>query len=199
MRFREHGILIECVQGDIADQPGFDAVVNAANAQLAPGGGVAGALHRVAGPGLYEACRPFAPIEVGQALTTPAFGLPNRWVIHALGPVYAFEEDPGAKLALAYRSVMREAEEAGVISLALPALSTGAFGYPKREAAEVAVSTLDELLPRLQSVRHIRFVLYTEEDLQVMMASMQALWNEEPNGAAADCALDEGVGGATGT
>ncbi|HUP52986.1 MAG TPA: macro domain-containing protein, partial [Longimicrobiales bacterium] len=85
-------VSIECTLGDITAQEGFDAVVNAANAELRPGGGVAGAIHRVAGPRLEDGTRLLAPIEPGQAVVTAAYGLPNRFVIHCLGPVYGRDE-----------------------------------------------------------------------------------------------------------
>ena len=90
---------IEVVKGDIADQPDLDAVINAANAQLMPGGGVAGAIHKAAGPELAEACREHAPIEPGQAVVTQAFELPNRWIIHVLGPRYHLDEPADELLA----------------------------------------------------------------------------------------------------
>src|SRR5699024_9678184 len=97
---------IEIVEGDIAAQPDLDAVVNAANAQLMPGGGVAGALHRAAGPKLAEACKPRAPIEPGEAVITAGFELPNQWVIHALGPRYGIDQPSDELLAAAYRNVL---------------------------------------------------------------------------------------------
>ncbi|MFO7995007.1 MAG: macro domain-containing protein, partial [Marinobacter sp.] len=87
-----HGKTVECVRGDITRQDDIQAVVNAANAQLMPGGGVAGALHSAAGPGLAEECRPMAPIRPGEAVITGAHNLPNRFVIHCLGPVYGVDE-----------------------------------------------------------------------------------------------------------
>lgn len=93
------GVTIECVQGDITRQEGFDAVVNAANAELRPGGGVSGAIHRAAGPGLAEECRPLAPIKPGQAVITSAHKLPNRFVIHCLGPVYGVDKPSDRLLA----------------------------------------------------------------------------------------------------
>jgi O-acetyl-ADP-ribose deacetylase (regulator of RNase III) len=83
------GVRIECVQGNIVEQPDIDTIVNAANAWLAPGGGVAGAIHRAAGPGLAEECRPLAPIRPGEAVITGAHRLPNKHVIHCLGPMYS--------------------------------------------------------------------------------------------------------------
>ena len=90
---------MECVQGNIANQPDMDAVVNAANAELRIGGGVAGAIHRAAGPGLEKECRPLAPIRPGQAVITGAHKLPNRYVIHCLGPVYGRDEPAEGLLA----------------------------------------------------------------------------------------------------
>lgn len=155
---------IECLVGDITDQPDVDAVVNAANARLAPGGGVAGAIHRVAGPGLYEECKELAPIRSGQAVITSGHGLPNPWCIHVLGPVYAESSAPAEELASCYREALARAEEKGLGSLATPAVSTGAFGYPVAEAAEVAIRALKEAEPRLRSVRLVRFVLFDEAD-----------------------------------
>lgn len=164
MRAEVAGVVIECVRGDITSQPGVDAVVNAANAQLAPGGGVAGAIHRVAGPGLYEECRPLAPISTGQAVITSGHGLPNPWCIHVLGPVYAQSSDPAGELASCYREALARAEEKGLRSIATPAVSTGIFGYPVEEAAEVALRTVAESAPALRSVRTVRFVLWGERD-----------------------------------
>lgn len=151
---------IECRQGDITRQPDIDAVVNAANAQLRPGGGVAGALHRAAGPELDAACRPLAPIRPGQAVITPAFALPNRYVIHCLGPVYGVDEPSDELLADAYRNSMALAEAQGLSSLAFPALSTGAFGYPMSEAARIALTTVTESGRQCAHLGLVRFVLF---------------------------------------
>jgi O-acetyl-ADP-ribose deacetylase len=160
-------VVIECVQGDIVRQSDVDAVVNAANAQLMTGGGVAGAIHRAAGPELAEACRPLAPIQPGQAVITSAYRLPNRQVIHCLGPVYGVDEPADALLASCYREALRLAEENGLRSVAFPAISTGAFGYPLEPATRVAIRTVVEEAPRLRTVTLVRFVLHTRGDLQV--------------------------------
>ena len=150
---------IEIVTGNIVEQPDIDAVVNAANALLRRGGGVAGAIHRAAGPALEQACAPLAPLKPGEAVITDAFNLPNRFVIHCLGPVYG-RDHPGAhRLADCHRNALRLAEEHGLQSLAFPALSTGAFGYPLDEAADVVAGVLAEQLPQLRNVALIRFVL----------------------------------------
>lgn len=152
--------VLECVTGDIAAQPGFDAVVNAANAQLAPGAGVAGAIHRAAGPELFEEARRFAPIEPGQAVLTAAYRLPNRYVIHCLGPVYGIDKPEDRLLADCYRNALLLAERHGVTSIAFPAISTGIFGYPMEEAAPVAWGAILDTLPATPSIRRVRMVLY---------------------------------------
>jgi O-acetyl-ADP-ribose deacetylase (regulator of RNase III) len=169
------GVVIECVQGDITGQSDVDAVVNAANAQLAPGGGVAGAIHRVAGPGLYEECKPLAPIRTGEAVITSGHGLPNPWCIHVLGPVYSSSRDPSAELASCYREALARAEEKGLSSIATPAVSTGIFGYPVDEAAEVAMSTVASEVSALRTVTLVRFVLWSPDDLDVHRRALERI------------------------
>jgi len=166
-------VTVECMTGDIASQPDMDAVVNAANAQLRAGGGVAGAIHRAAGPALEEECRPLAPIRPGEAVITGAHRLPNRYVIHCLGPVYGVDEPASELLAACYRNALRRAEEKGIRSIAFPAISTGIFGYPMEAAARVAFTTIFEELPRLSSVKHIRFVLFSGEDQRIHAKALE--------------------------
>lgn len=161
------GVTIECLKGDIASQTGITAVVNAANAQLMMGGGVAGALHRAAGPGLAEECRPLAPIEPGEAVITSGHNLPNQFVIHCLGPVYGVDKPEDELLANCYRNALRLAEKHEIESVAFPAISTGAFGYPAQDAAEVAFRTIVEIVPNLKSVKRIRFVLHSGKDVEI--------------------------------
>jgi len=161
------GVTIECVKGDIASQADITAVVNAANAQLRMGGGVAGAIHRAAGPGLSEECRPLAPIAVGEAVITGGHNLPNRYVIHCLGPVYGTDKPENELLARCYQNALRLAEKHEIDSIAFPAISTGAFGYPVEEAASVAFSNVLEMTSELKYVKRIRFVLYSEKDLEI--------------------------------
>jgi O-acetyl-ADP-ribose deacetylase (regulator of RNase III) len=167
MRRELNGVTVEVVQGDISTQEDIAAVVNAANARLQTGGGVAGALHRAAGPGLAEECRPLAPIRPGEAVITGAHDLPNDYVIHALGPVYGQDRPEEELLASCYRNSLRLAGENGIASVAFPAISTGAFGYPLEDAAEVALRTVLEETERLESVRRVRFVLFSERDAEV--------------------------------
>jgi O-acetyl-ADP-ribose deacetylase len=152
-------VTLECAQGDITAQAGIDAVVNAANAELRTGGGVAGAIHRAAGPGLEQECRPLAPLRPGEAVITGAHRLPNRHVIHCLGPVYGIDEPADQLLASCYRNALRLAEQYRLNSISFPAISTGAFGYPMEAAARVAIRALVDEIARLSSVAHIRLVL----------------------------------------
>lgn len=161
------GLAVECVQGDITAQPDIEVIVNAANAQLMPGGGVAGAIHRAAGSQLARACQSLAPISPGQAVMTDGYQLPNPGVIHCLGPIYGQDEPAAELLAGCYRRALQLAEDRGLASIAFPALSTGAFGYPMEAAARVAFATLRETIPQLQSVQLIRFVLFSEQDAKL--------------------------------
>lgn len=167
------GVRIECIIGDIANQPDVDAVVNAANAELRIGGGVAGALHRAAGPGLEQECRPLAPIEPGEAVITGAHDLPNEFVIHCLGPVYGVDKPEADLLASCYVNALLLADEEGISSIAFPAISTGAFGYPMETAARIAIDTVIEQAEGLSSVRHIRFVLFDGRALRTHVRMLE--------------------------
>ncbi len=175
MRAAVSGVAIECVQGDISAQPGFAAVVNAANAFLTPGGGVSGAIHRTAGPGLAAECAPLGPIRPGEAVITGGHRLPNRYVIHCLGPVYGKDEPAARILADCYINSLRLAEKHGLDSIAFPAISTGIFGYPPEEAAEVAFRTVLGAVPSLASLKRIRFVLFSGADLEVHERALSRL------------------------
>ncbi|MFO7769701.1 MAG: macro domain-containing protein [bacterium] len=167
MEMEVEGTTIELTRGDIASQEDLEAVVNAANAELRTGGGVAGALHQAAGAGLAEECRPLAPIGPGEAVITSGHLLPNRWVIHTLGPVYGRDEPSDRLLADCYRRSLELAEENEIVSVGFPALSTGAFGYPVEEAARIAMETVVSKAPDLEHVERVRFVLWGEDALGV--------------------------------
>ena len=167
MRRQFSAVTVECIQGDITSQQDVEAVVNAANARLEPGGGVAGAIHRAAGPGLAQEAVPLGPIEPGEALISGAYELPNRYVIHTLGPVYGQDRPEAELLARCYRNSLALADDNGLESIAFPAISTGIFGYPAEEAAEVALRTVREEAEGLERVRLVRFVLFGEKDLEV--------------------------------
>lgn len=161
------GISIELRQGDIANQPDCEAIVNAANAQLESGGGVAGAIHGAAGPGLAKEARKLAPIQPGEAVITGAYNLPNNYVIHCLGPVYGRDKPEDQLLSNCYSRALDLAEQNKVTSIAFPAISTGVFGYPVEEAARIAITTCIKKITDLKHVHHIIFVLYSSSDLKV--------------------------------
>ncbi len=169
------GVIVELTGGDITAQADVDAVVNAANAQLMPGGGVAGAIHRAAGPGLAQECRPLAPIRPGECVITGGHQLPNPWVIHCLGPVYGVDEPADVLLAACYRGALDLADGKRLTSVAFPAISTGAFGYPVDAAAQVALSSVVQAAPRLRHVRRVRFVLFGADVLATHHAVLARL------------------------
>ena len=170
-----HGVTVECVRGDITSQQDVAAVVNAANAELRSGGGVAGAIHHAAGSGLAQEAQPLAPISPGEAVITGGHDLPNRYVIHALGPVYGRDRPEAELLANCYRNSLALAEEHGIDSVAFPAISTGVFGYPVEEAARVALGTVVKENKRLQSVRLVRFVLFGASGFEVHERALSEL------------------------
>jgi len=166
---------IECVSGDITRQDDLAAVVNAANAELRPGGGVAGAIHRAAGAELDRECRPLAPLAPGQAVITGAHDLPNEAVIHVLGPVYGVDKPEAQVLSACYYNALRLAEEHGLASVGFPAISTGAFGYPLEPAARTAMETVILHLPKLTKVALVRFVLFGDSDRRVHAEMLESL------------------------
>ena len=160
------GVTLECMQGNIIAQEGIGAVVNAANAHLKSGGGVAGAIHKAAGPDLEKECRPLAPISPGDAVITGGHNLPNRYIIHCLGPVYGVDKPEAELLGNCYRNALLLADRNEIESIAFPAISTGIFGFPLKEAARVALDTVRKTLPQLKHVYLIRFVLFSKDDLE---------------------------------
>lgn len=161
------------IQGDITRYPG-SAIVNAANAALAGGGGVDGAIHRAAGPELAEACRKIGGCPTGQARVTPGFRLPARYVIHAVGPIWRGGQHQEAELlASAYRASLVEAESLHLPDLAFAALSIGAYAYPAEEATAIALKTVFSF--PCESVRWVTFVVFSEPVLEVYRAQAARL------------------------
>lgn len=152
--------------GDITKQD-TEAVVNAANAQLAPGGGVAGAIHRAAGPKLWEECATLGGCITGEAKLSKGYNLPNASVIHTVGPVYGGRKEDPELLRSCYLKSLELAEKHGIKSVAFPALSTGIFGYPVEEAAKVAIDAILGYLKEGSAIERVRMVLYDQDAYQI--------------------------------
>jgi O-acetyl-ADP-ribose deacetylase (regulator of RNase III) len=153
---------IGLTKGDITKQS-VDAIVNAANSSLMGGGGVDGAIHRAGGPKILEECKKIRSemypdgLPTGKAVATNAGRLPARWVIHTVGPVYSKSEDRSEMLASCFRESLKIADELGARTVALPAISTGVYGYPMEAAAKVAVSTVRSADTRVERVTFVLF------------------------------------------
>ena len=149
-----------------------DAIVNAANESLRPGGGVCGAIHRAAGTELARACARVAPCPTGEARITPGFDLPASYVIHAVGPVWhGGHQGEAEQLASAYRSSIDLAIENHLSSIAFPAISAGIYGYPLALATEIAVSTVRERLQRTSTLRRVVFACLDQRVLDAYRAA----------------------------
>lgn len=168
-------IAVELQAGNIVKQPDIDAIVNAANAQLRIGGGVAGAIHGVGDPELEQLTRPLAPIKPGEAVITEAPNLPNRFVIHCLGPVYGRDEPSDKLLENCYKNALQLAEEYKLNSIAFPSISTGAFGYPIKDAASLSLKTVKEMAPKLESINTVRFVLFDDQAYRVHKVALEKI------------------------
>lgn len=179
-------ISIEIVQGDITTQQ-VDAIVNAGNPTLLEGGGVDGAIRRIAGPKLHDECRRIRRenypegLPTGHVVTTTAGLLPARWVIHTVGPNWHRGQRDEAMLAMPFRRAIRLAGQMGARVVALPAISAGSYGWDAKTVARVAISTALEAGNSYDAgVLHtIRFVLFTEEMLAVFRNTLENLQKKD--------------------
>jgi len=171
--------LLELTQGDIT-QEHTDAIVNAANSSLLGGGGVDGAIHRAAGPGLLAETRQLGGCETGDAKISGGYRLPAKHVIHTVGPVYQPNSPAVAQaLASAYRRSLEVASDHHLTSIAFPAISTGVYGYPVDEAAEIALNTVIAYLASGKgTITQVRFVLFTEEAYDVFVETLKTIGSD---------------------
>uniref|UniRef100_A0A7C4JRP4 Macro domain-containing protein n=1 Tax=Thermodesulfobacterium geofontis TaxID=1295609 RepID=A0A7C4JRP4_9BACT len=168
--------VLELVQGDITEQD-TEAIVNAANERLIPGGGVDGAIHRKGGPSILEELRSkYTHCPTGQAVITGAGNLKAKYVIHAVGPIYKDGKSGEPELlASAYKNSLLKALEYNIDSVSFPALSTGAYGYPLKDAARIALKTVIEFLKENKKPKLVRFVLWGEESYKIFEEVLNTL------------------------
>jgi len=180
---------ISILQGDIERQH-VDAVVNAANPTLLGGGGVDGAIHRAAGPGLISECRDLNGCRTGEAKITHGYNLPARFVIHTVGPVWRDGKHGEEELlAACYRNSLALADLSGVKSIAFPAISTGAYEFPFRQAARIAVRTVREYLSTHPSIEKVVFVCHGEEAYKIYQEILAADMADHPETSLAEALM----------
>ena len=158
---------IELIEGDITKLD-VDAIVNAANSSLLGGGGVDGAIHYAAGPQLVEECAKLGGCPTGEAKLTKGYRLPARHVIHTVGPIWqGGNNGEPEKLANCYRNSMQIAADNGFETIAFPAISTGVYGYPKEEAAQIAINQVIECLNKMPGIKKVTFVLFGRKNFDI--------------------------------
>lgn len=168
------GVAFEIIQGDITDQP-TDAIVNAANSQLKLGAGVAGAIRSKGGPDIQKECDEIGGCLLGSAVITTGGKLRAKYVIHAVGPRYGIDPEPDKNLKSAIKSSIEVAENKGLKSISIPAVSTGIYGYPLEDAAKVIISAILEKLDKLTNIRKIVLCLFSEKDYKIFTETMDRM------------------------
>ncbi len=164
---------IEIIQGDITIQR-VDAIVNAANNSLLGGGGVDGAIHRAAGPRLLEECRKLHGCATGSAKLTGGYGLPAKWIIHTVGPVWrGGNHDEDRLLADCYRSCLKIALESQMLSIAFPSISTGAYGFPIDRASRIAVAEIMTHLDQNELPERVHIICFDNNTYRTYLGQLQ--------------------------
>jgi O-acetyl-ADP-ribose deacetylase (regulator of RNase III) len=176
----EHG-RIKLIHGDIT-RIAADAIVNAANNSLLGGGGVDGAIHRAAGPGLLQECRQLGGCPTGSAKITKGYNLPAKWVIHTVGPVwYGGAKDEDNLLACCYQSCFKLACQYSVKTIGFPAISTGAYGFPIERATRIAISETIKFLETNDTIEKVIFVCFSKNDFEIYKKIIQELTRNNEN------------------
>ncbi len=174
MEVNINNCILRLVRDDITKRK-VDAIVNAANRQLLPGGGVCGAIHRAAGPELAKECAEIGFCDTGEAVITKGYNLPAMYVIHTVGPVYSGSENDANLLSNCYRSSLKLAVKNRLNSIAFPSISTGIFGYPIEKASRVALSTIIDFLEKNEKPSLVEMVLFSQSDFDVYKNALEDL------------------------
>lgn len=165
---------IALVRGDITTLQ-VDAIVNAANSSLLGGGGVDGAIHRAAGPGLLEECRSLGGCPAGEARVTKGYALPAKWVIHTVGPIWqGGDAGEDETLASCYRSSLELAADVGASTVAFPSISTGVYGFPIARAAPIALEAARAGLERHEAIERVTFVCFDDANFKAYRGLLEA-------------------------
>ena len=169
--------ILELTCGDITIQD-TEAIANAANRRLSPGGGVSGAIHRTAGLELWEESKKLGGCETGEAKLSGGYNLKAKYVIHTVGPVYSGSADDAQDLKNCYKNSLLLASQKKIKSISFPSISTGIFGYPVKEASVIALKTITDFLKKHQEIELIRMVLFSEGDFKIYKSSLEKILKE---------------------
>ncbi|GAJ10766.1 unnamed protein product [marine sediment metagenome] len=174
IKYKIKNSILELIAGDITVQD-TEAVVNAANKALSPGGGVSGAIHRAAGLKLWDECRTLGGCRTGEAKLSRGHNLKAKYVIHTVGPVYSSSKSDPEDLRDCYKNSLLLASRNKIKSVSFPSISTGVFGYPVKEASRVALKTITNFLEEHPEIELVRMVLFTEGDYGIYKASLDKI------------------------
>lgn len=167
--------MIQIILGDITKQE-VDAIVNAANNSLLGGGGVDGAIHKAAGPGLLQECKKLKGCETGKAKITKGYNLPAKWVIHTVGPVWrGGNNNEDELLESCYRNSLKLADEHSVKSIAFPSISTGIYGFPVERASKIAIREINEFLKNKTSIEKVMMVCFDEKTYHCYLNALKEI------------------------
>ncbi len=169
--------ILEIKAGDVTEEE-TDAIVNAANMELSPGGGVSGAIHEASGPELWEECKTLGGCDTGEAKLTGGYNLKAKYVIHTVGPIYSGKTSDSADLKNSYYNSLLLASRNNIKSIAFPSISTGVFSYPVREASLIALRTIINFLEEHPEIELVKMVLFSEKDYHTHKSSLEAILEE---------------------
>jgi O-acetyl-ADP-ribose deacetylase (regulator of RNase III) len=172
MKVKINQTTIEIVKSNIVYEK-VDAIVNAANPSLAPGGGVSGAIHKEAGEELWEECKKLGTCKRGEAKITKGYKLKAKYVIHTVGPIYKGKKMDAIILSNCYINSLQLAKKKGITTISFPAISTGIYGYPLEEAAKISIQTVIKWLRKNTGIKVVRFVLFRDKEYNIYLNTLK--------------------------